>query len=51
MARRRSARLKIIFMSARINTSDSTLFDEDSVLLRKPFAPQQLLDFVTRAAA
>jgi CheY-like chemotaxis protein len=51
MARRRSPRLKIIFMSARINISDSALFDEDSVLLPKPFAPQQLLDFVTRAAA
>jgi CheY-like chemotaxis protein len=49
MARRRRPGLKIIFMSARINPSDPTLFDKDSVLLRKPFAPHQLLDFVTLA--
>jgi CheY-like chemotaxis protein len=48
MAHRRRPRLKVIFMSARVNPSDSLLFDEDSLLLRKPFAPHQLLDFVTR---
>jgi CheY-like chemotaxis protein len=51
MAHRRRPRLKVIFMSARVNPSDSQLFDEDSLLLRKPFAPNQLLDFVTRATA
>jgi CheY-like chemotaxis protein len=51
MAQRRIPGLRVIFMSARINRSDSPLFDEDSHILTKPFAPCQLLDFVTHAMA
>jgi CheY-like chemotaxis protein len=51
MAQTRLPSLKVIFMSAYSRSEDLRLIDEDEVFLCKPFAPRQLLDVVTRAAA
>jgi DNA-binding NtrC family response regulator len=51
MAQLRRPKLKIIFMSAHVSFKDSSVFGEGEVFLPKPFAPQLLLDAVTRAAA
>jgi CheY-like chemotaxis protein len=51
VAQTRHPSLKVIFMSANYRSQDLRLIDEDEVFLCKPFAPQQLLDVVTRAAA
>jgi CheY-like chemotaxis protein len=51
MAQTRLPSLKVIFMSAYSKSEDLRLIAEDEVFLCKPFAPHQLLDVVTRAAA
>jgi CheY-like chemotaxis protein len=51
MALWRQPALKVIFMSADYRSQDLSLIDEEEVFLCKPFAPRQLLDVVTRAAA
>jgi CheY-like chemotaxis protein len=50
MAQRRSPSLKVVFMSGQLS-DDLRLIDEDEAFLCKPFAPDQLLDVVTHAAA
>jgi DNA-binding NtrC family response regulator len=50
MAKSRRPALKIIFMSACITPEGCTLFDPAEPFLRKPFAPSNLLDAITRAA-
>jgi DNA-binding NarL/FixJ family response regulator len=49
MAQLRRPSLRVIFMSACRHVF--TLLDDGDIFLRKPFAPQQLLDVVVRAAA
>jgi len=51
MAQQRRLWLKIVFMSGSIRPQDFTVFDETDAFLHKPFAPQHLLEIVSRAAA
>jgi CheY-like chemotaxis protein len=51
VAQTRRPSLKVIFMSAHSRSPDLRLIDEDEAFLCKPFAPHQLLEVVTRAAA
>jgi CheY-like chemotaxis protein len=49
LAQNRRPSMKIIFMSAHVGSQDFVRFAEGEVLLLKPFAPHQLLEFVKRA--
>jgi CheY-like chemotaxis protein len=51
LAQSRRPSLKVIFMSASMSSQDFIRFDEGEVFLYKPFAPQHLLQAVTRVAA
>ena len=41
--------MKIVLMSAGVGAHDVTGFDEDDAFLRKPFAPQLLIEAVSLA--
>jgi CheY-like chemotaxis protein len=49
LAQNRRPSMKIIFMSAHVGSQDFVRFAEGEVLLLKPFAPHQLLEFIKRA--
>ena len=51
MARERRPSLKVIFMSANINPKGYALYGKNEAFLCKPFAPDLLLEVVTRTAA
>ncbi len=51
MAQLQHPGMKVVLMSASVMPGEFSLVDENDMFLRKPFAPDHLLEMVTRAAA